>query len=183
MEESIVKALVVDDYEPFRRFACSTLAKRQNVQVIGEASDGLAAVRKAEELKPDLIVLDIGLPTLNGIEVARQVRNLCPECKILFMSQVSSAAVAQEAFSLGAMGYVVKAYARRELSAAVEAVCQGRQFVSKGLSGHSFADTTDPHASRFRTQAGSPAAGTEKKEIASSHEVELYSDEACFLLV
>ena len=83
MEQSTVKVLVVDDYEPFRRFACSTLAKRPNLRVIGEASDGLEAVRKAEELKPDLIVLDIGLPTLNGIEVARQVRNLRPECKIL----------------------------------------------------------------------------------------------------
>jgi len=83
LEESTVKVLVVDDYEPFRRFACSTLAKRPNLRVIGEASDGLEAVRKAEELKPDLIVLDIGLPTLNGIEVARQVRNLRPECKIL----------------------------------------------------------------------------------------------------
>ena len=136
MEATTVRVLVVDDFEPFRRFVCSTLGKRRDLQVIGEASDGLEAVRKAEELKPDLIVLDIGLPTLNGIEVARRIRKLCPECKILFMSQVSSADVAQEAFSLGAMGYVVKAYAGRELSAAVEAVCQGRQFVSKGLSSH-----------------------------------------------
>jgi chemotaxis response regulator CheB len=59
---------VVDDYEPFRRFICSTLLKRPDLQVVGEASDGLEAVQKAEELQPDLIVLDIGLPTLNGIE-------------------------------------------------------------------------------------------------------------------
>ena len=134
LEESTVKVLVVDDYEPFRRFVRSTLAEMQNLKVIGEASDRLEAVRKTEELKPDLIVPDIGLPTLNGIEVARQVRNLRPQCKILFMSQESSAAVAQEAFSLGAMGYVVKAYAGRELSAALETVCQGRLFLSKGLS-------------------------------------------------
>ena len=75
METSTVRVLVVDDHEPFRRFACSTLAKRRNLQVIGEASDGLEAVRKAEELQPDLIVLDIGLPTLNGIEVARRIRS------------------------------------------------------------------------------------------------------------
>jgi DNA-binding NarL/FixJ family response regulator len=133
LEPTTVRVLVVDDFERFRRFVCSTLGKRQDLQVIGEASDGLEAVRKAEELNPDLIVLDIGLPTLNGIEVARRIRDLCPECKILFMSQVSSADVVREAFCLGAMGYVVKAYARRELSAAVEAVCQGRQFVSKEL--------------------------------------------------
>jgi DNA-binding NarL/FixJ family response regulator len=87
LDASTVSVLVVDDYEPFRRFVCSTLGKRQDLQVIGEASDGLEAVRKAEELKPDLIVLDIGLPRLNGIEVARRIRKLYPKCKILFMSQ------------------------------------------------------------------------------------------------
>jgi DNA-binding NarL/FixJ family response regulator len=145
-EATTVRVLVVDDFERFRRLVCSRLGKRRDLQVIGEASDGLEAVRKAEELKPDLIVLDIGLPTLNGIEVARRIRELCPECEILFMSQVSSADVAQEAFSLGAMGYVVKAYAGRELSAAVEAVCQGRQFVSKGLSSHNSSSTTNAQA-------------------------------------
>jgi DNA-binding NarL/FixJ family response regulator len=109
LEATTVRVLVVDDFERFRRFVCSTLGKRRDLQVIGEASDGLEAVRKAEELKPDLIVLDIGLPTLNGIEVARRIREFCPECKILFLSQASSADVAQEAISLGAMGYVVKA--------------------------------------------------------------------------
>ena len=108
MEPTTLRVLVVDDFERFRRFVCSTLGKRRDLQVIGEASDGLEAVRKAEELKPDLIVLDIGLPTLNGIEVARRIRKSCPKCKILFMSQASSVDVAQEAFSLGAMGYVVK---------------------------------------------------------------------------
>src|SRR5271170_3424355 len=130
MSPSTVRVLVVDDYEPFRRLACSMLGERPELQIVGEASDGLEAVRKAEELKPDLIVLDIGLPTLNGIEAARRIHKLCPECKILFMSQESSAGVAQEAFSLGALGYIVKAHAGSELLVAVEAVCQDRQFVS-----------------------------------------------------
>ena len=95
-------------------------------------------MQKAEELQPDLIVLDIGLPTLNGIEVARRIRKLRPECKMLFMSQESSADVAQETFRLGAMGYVVKSHAGSELFVALEEVCQGRQFVSKGLSGHTW---------------------------------------------
>ena len=182
MEESTVKVLVVDDYEPFRRFACSTLAKRQNLEVIGEASDGLEAVRKTEELKPDLIVLDIGLPTLDGIEVARQVRNLRPQCKILFMSQESSAAVAQEAFSLGAMGYVVKAYAGRELSAAVDAVCQGRLFLSKGLSGHDPTYVSLAHAPGPLVRKVLPSLVSSQGKITHSHEVQFYSDDAAFLL-
>jgi len=125
---SSLRVLVVEDYEPFRRFVCSTLGKRPELQLICEVSDGLEAVQKAEELQPDLIVLDIGLPTLNGIEAARRIRTLAPESKILFLSQESSADVVQEAFSLGALGYVVKEHAESELLAAVEAVRQGRQF-------------------------------------------------------
>ena len=128
-----ILVLVVDDYEPFRRFVCSTLGRRPDLQVIGEASDGPEAVQKFADLKPDLIVLDIGLPTLNGIATARQIRQLVPEAKIIFLTQESSADLAQEALNLGALGYVVKAYAGNELLAAVEAACQGMQFVSSGL--------------------------------------------------
>ena len=125
MEGSTVRILAVDDYEPFRRFICSTLRKRPELQIVGEATDGLEAVQKAEALQPDLIVLDIGLPTLNGIEAARRIRKLSPESKILFVSQESSADVVQEALALGALGYVVKAHAGSELVAAVGAVLEG----------------------------------------------------------
>jgi DNA-binding NarL/FixJ family response regulator len=183
LEASTVRVLVVDDYEPFRRFVCSTLGKRRDFQVIGEASDGLEAVRKAEELKPDLIVLDIGLPTLNGIEVARRIRKLCPECKILFMSQGSSADVAQEAFSLGALGYVVKAHAGSELLTAVEAVCQDRQFVSQGLSGNHGTSAMDaPAPDRLLQQEVHPPLLPKKAHIPHSHEVQFYSDDAALLL-
>jgi DNA-binding NarL/FixJ family response regulator len=130
-----VRVLVVDDSEPWRRFVCSTLGKRPELQVICEVSDGLVAVQKAEELQPDLIVLDIGLPTLNGMEGAGRILKLAPESKILILSQESSADVVQEALSVGALGYVVKAHAGTELLAAVDAVCQGKQFISKGIIG------------------------------------------------
>ena len=180
---STVRVLVVDDYEPFRRFVCLTLEKRRDLQVIGEASDGLEAVRKVEELKPDLVVLDIGLPSLSGIEVARRIRKLSPKPAILFLSQGSSVDVAQEAFSLGAMGYVVKAYAGSELSAAVETVCQGRQFVSKGLAIHNW--TSGPHAQApndmFQQELVPPLVRAEPK-ITHSHKAHFYSDDAALFL-
>jgi DNA-binding NarL/FixJ family response regulator len=138
-----IRILVVDDFEPFRVFVFSVFSKSAEFQIICEASDGLEAVQKAEELKPDLILLDIGLPKLNGIQAARQIRKLAPSSKILFLSQESSADVVQEALDLGAMGYVVKTYAGSELLAAVEAVCQGRRFVSAGLSGSRLTNSTN----------------------------------------
>jgi DNA-binding NarL/FixJ family response regulator len=127
------RVLVVDDHEPFRRFICSTLGENPELQIVGEVSDGLQAVQKAEELQPDVIVLDIGLPSLNGIEAARRIRKVSPESKILFLSQESSADIAQEGLCLGALGYVVKAHAGRELLIAVEAVLRGERFLSSGL--------------------------------------------------
>jgi len=123
------RVLVVEDYAPFRQFIRSTLVERADLQVICEVADGLEAVQKAGELKPDLILLDIGLPKLNGIEAARQIRKLAPESKIIFLTQESSADVVEEALSLGAWGYVVKARAATDLLAAVGAVIPGEHFV------------------------------------------------------
>jgi DNA-binding NarL/FixJ family response regulator len=139
---SSIRILVADDYEGWRRQICRLLHARPELQVICEVWDGSEAVQKAEELKPDLILLDIGLPKLNGIEAARQIRQLSPESKVLFLSQESSADVVQEALKSGGLGYVVKAHAGTELLAAVEAVLQGRRFVSRDLLGQEFIQTT-----------------------------------------
>jgi DNA-binding NarL/FixJ family response regulator len=127
---SSIRVLVVEDYVPFRQFMSSTLEEKPDLSVIGEVSDGLEAVQKVVALKPDLILLDIGLPTLNGMDVARQVRKLVPESKIIFVTQESSADLVREAFRLGAMGYVAKTHAGSELLPAVEAVLSGQQFVT-----------------------------------------------------
>ena len=153
---SAFRLLLVEDYELFRRFVCSTLEKRTELQVIGEVSDGLEAVQKAEELRPDLILLDVGLPTLNGIEAARRIRRLSPEAKILFVSQESSTDVVQEALRLGALGYIAKTNAGIELLAAVDAVCQGRRFVGAGLAGHVPADRQAPKRLHPAEVLGSP---------------------------
>ena len=102
------------------------------MQIVSEAADG-EGVQKAVELQPALIVLDIGLPKLNGIEAARRIRKLSPQSKILFLTQESSTEVMEEAISLGASGFVIKAHAAPRLSAALEAVLRNEQFVSSTL--------------------------------------------------
>jgi DNA-binding NarL/FixJ family response regulator len=106
------------------------------LQVIGVASDGLEAIQKAEELQPDLILLDIGLPSLDGIEVARQIRKFSPKSKILFVSQESDADVVQEALGTGAQGYVLKIDAGSDLLEGVNAVLRGERFVGNRFSAH-----------------------------------------------
>lgn len=135
MERSSIRLIVVEDFAPFRKFICSMLGKEPGLQIIAEVSDGQEAVQKTAELKPDLVLLDIGLPTLNGIEAARQIRKLAPESKIIFVSMESAPDVVQEALNLGARGYVLKSRVARDLLAALKAALEGRQFLSDGLSG------------------------------------------------
>src|SRR5579864_7298355 len=127
---AVIRILVVDDFEPFRRFLCETLQARPELQAVGEASDELQAVQKAEELQPDLILLDIGLPKLNGIEAAHRISELVPSATILFISQNNDTDLVAAALSNGAKGYVLKQNANRELLPAVETVLQGDHFVS-----------------------------------------------------
>jgi DNA-binding NarL/FixJ family response regulator len=108
----------------------TTFRELSDWQIIGEASDGLEAVRKSAELQPDLIVLDIGLPELNGIAAARKIREISPRSRILFLSENSCPDVVREAFRVGAAAYVVKSDAARDLLIAVEAVIGNKQFVN-----------------------------------------------------
>lgn len=126
-----LKILVVEDFEEFRRVVCSLLQTRTEFK-IELSSDGLEAVQKAETMQPDLILLDIGLPTLNGMEVARRVRKLALAAKILFFSVESGIELVTEALTLGA-AYVHKSRAHRDLLPALEAVISGQRFVSDGL--------------------------------------------------
>ena len=118
---------MVDDYEPWRRVISRTLQKQSELQIICEVSDGLEAVQKGEELKPDLILLDIGLPSLDGIEAARRLRRLSPKSKILFVSQWSSADLVQEAVDAGAQGYVAKVDVVSKLLTVLNAVLRGEE--------------------------------------------------------
>ena len=144
VEMSLLRVLVVEDFVPFRQFICSTLAKRGDLEVICEVSDGLEAVQMAEELKPDLILLDIGLPTLNGIEAARQILQLAPESKIIFLSQESSADIVQEAETHVCLNTpsATRIYRTAEKSAILETVIQ----LGDGATLEYLPDHVIPHA-------------------------------------
>jgi len=131
-----IRILVVDDYAPWCRFLRLTLLAHEELQVIGEFTDGPEAIEKAKELQPDLILLDIGLPTLNGIEAARRIREVSPKTKILFVSENRSPDIAEEALRTGAGGYVAKADAVRDLLPAINAVLEGKRFISASLAGN-----------------------------------------------
>lgn len=124
-----VKTLVVEDVDDFRQFLCSSLREKTQCEVVGEASDGLQAVQQAEELHPDLILLDLGLPVLNGIEAARRIVKVSPKSKILFVTQNCSREIAEGALRTGASGYLLKSDAT-DLPWAVQTVLNGEKFVS-----------------------------------------------------
>jgi len=178
LEQSTLRVLVVDDYEPWRRFVTSTLEKQPEVEIIGEASDGREAVEMAQQLHPDLILLDIGLPTVNGLEAGRQIRERIPETKILFLSENRSLAIAEKAIRIGASGYVVKSKAATELVKALRAVLQGKEFVSAGLVGHDAVNPANEQnaSDRVHLTNRSPLQDPEFR-----HEVEFYADDAAFV--
>jgi len=177
-----IRVLVAEDYPPFRRFLASTMQNTPELQIICEVEDGPEAVQKAGLLQPEVVVLDIGLPRLNGIESARQIRNISPKSKILFVSQESSADIVQAALETGAKGYVVKVDAGRELIPALQAVLRDEIYVSKSLSGYDLTNVPDRsashavemrHDSETRRQLG--------LQSTRHHEVGFYSDDRSLL--
>jgi DNA-binding NarL/FixJ family response regulator len=136
MGPSLVRVLIAEDHELWSRFISTTLQKQPEIVIIGQVCDGLQAVQLARELQPDLILLDIGLPTINGIEAARRIREVSPAPKILFFSETRSLETAEEALNTGAGGYVLKSDAGRELLPGIKAVLEGKRFISASLAGH-----------------------------------------------
>jgi CheY-like chemotaxis protein len=126
-----MRILVVDDNSQVRAAILSILMTDPRLEVISEATNGTEAIQLAQTLQPDLILLDIGLPDLNGLEVAQHLANIAPRSAVLFLSQHTSTEIVNSTVSSGAMGYVVKSDAAAELVPAVLAAGSGRKYLSK----------------------------------------------------
>ena len=153
MPIALVRILLVDDFEPWRHSVRSMLKRHPHLRLVGEVADGVEAVQEASKLHPDLILLDIGLPGLNGIEAAKQILQVVSGTKILFLTLNDDPDLVRAALDTGAKGYVLKRDAGSELGPAIEAVLQGKQFISSGLVGR----------------------------LTRRHEVQFYADDASFL--
>jgi CheY-like chemotaxis protein len=125
-----VRVVVVEDFEAWRRTIGSILGADPDLEIVHEASDGLEAVEVCGNLRPDLVILDIGLPKIGGLEAARQIREVSPATRILFLSTIPSPAVIREALRIGAAGYIVKKDALRDLLPAVRSAMQDKEFLN-----------------------------------------------------
>lgn len=173
----MTSVLVVDDYKPWHGFISTTLQKRPELQVIGQGFDGFQAVQHAQQLQPDLVLLDIGLPTLNGIEAARRIHEVSAESRILFVSENRSWDIAEEALRTGALGYVVKSDAATDLLPGVEAVLRGERFVSASLAHLAASPAGSARDANRNVVTLTPLSNAQ----ADRHEVAFYSDDRRFL--
>jgi len=142
------RVLVVEDHDWWRRYISSALARASQWEVVGVVADGIEAVEKARDLKPDVILLDVGLPSLDGIQAARRILAHDPSSRILFVTEQQSLDIADVAVATGARGYVVKSDAERELLPAMNAVVEGERFISAKLAGRPFETTNDGRVAR-----------------------------------
>ena len=150
------RVLVVEDHEAFRRFIRLKLRDQHNLLLLGETGNGLDAVSRCLELQPSLVLMDIGLPGLNGLEAGRRILALVPGCKIIFLTQERSSDIVREALNLGASGYVIKADAATDLLPAIIAAQNGRQFVSKTVElRRSASDAKTNHPAHFHPDESS----------------------------
>ena len=132
---SVVQILVVDDSLPWQRFVRSHLGAAPELKVITTAADGSEGVQKANEVQPDVVLMDVSLPEMNGIDATRQIRKVSPGSKILFLTMMDDITVIQAAFEVGGSGYVFKWDAGRDLIPGIRAILLGQRFVSHSLTG------------------------------------------------
>lgn len=172
-----LRILVADDHEIVRRGVRALLEARPGWRICGEAVEGREAVEKAHRLKPDVVILDIGMPVLNGLEAARQIRKDSPKCEVLILTMHESEQVVREVLTAGARGYVLKSDAGRDLVNAVETLSRHETFFTSSVADYvlqSFLDARggeeDPSAvtPREREVIQLLAEGRGNKEVAAT---------------
>jgi len=129
-----LRLLLADDHEIVRQGLRSMLEAQRDCQVIGEAADGRQAVTMTKELNPDVVILDIGMPSLNGLEATRQILKLRPQTKVLILTMHESDSVIREVLDAGARGYILKTDAGRDLVSAVESLRRNKTFFTSRVS-------------------------------------------------
>jgi DNA-binding NarL/FixJ family response regulator len=127
----VAHILVVDDHPVTRKTICALLRAQPDFDVICDATNGTEAVIQAMDLKPDVVVLDIGMPGMNGLDAARLIKKAAPSAEILFLSQHAELETIRQAFRVGGRGYVVKSDAGRELISAVHAVLAKNRYLNE----------------------------------------------------
>jgi len=128
------RILVADDHEVVRKGLVALLQQQSNWEVCGEAADGREAVEKTRELKPDVVILDIGMPSLNGLEATRQILKLDPQAKVLILTLHDSDQVVRDVLNAGARGFLLKSDAARDLVAAVEALRRDKTYFTSKVA-------------------------------------------------
>ncbi|MGD0229726.1 MAG: response regulator transcription factor [Syntrophorhabdales bacterium] len=129
-----IKVLLADDHTILREGIKSLLESRDNITVVAEVSNGRDAVQKTKDLRPDIVIMDISMPILNGVEATRQIMQECPRCKILVLTMHEDLEPVRQTLRAGAAGYLMKKSAASELFEAIEAVCRGEAFFSPSVS-------------------------------------------------
>jgi len=177
-----IRVLLADDHAVVRQGFRLILSQHEDIEVVGEASDGEQVVECARRAKPDVVVLDVAMPRRNGVEATRQLRQNCPDCAILILSMHSDAPYVRETLRAGAKGYLLKNAIDSDLVKAVRAVAAGEGFLSPTISATVLADyqkhVTDPLelvTPRERQLLQMLAEGKTSKEIAAELEISVYT--------
>jgi DNA-binding NarL/FixJ family response regulator len=134
MTNGTITIFLADDHTIVRQGLAKLLEAEPGLRVIGEAENGREAIRKVEELQPDIVLMDIAMPILNGIEAARQIKKICPQTKIIILSMHSHDLYINELFSLGASGYLLKNSTGADIIKAIQAAIEGDTFLSPSIS-------------------------------------------------
>jgi DNA-binding NarL/FixJ family response regulator len=185
MNSRKTRILLVDDHSVVRQGFRMILSAQPDLEVIGEAGDGLQAVERVAELQPDLVVMDVSMPGLNGIEATRRIMEIAPRCRVLALSMHRDAVYVREILRAGARGYLLKDAFDQDLVNAIRSIAQGQAYLSPAISDAVLSDyrkhVTDPIdllTSREREVLQLIAEGQTNKEIATRLNLSVYTVEA-----